>query len=424
MNAGIITIGDELLIGQVVDTNSAWIATRLNSLGFAVERILSVSDTEQAICESVNEAIDRYDLTIVTGGLGPTSDDVTKESLRRIFGGEMITDAQSLELIEIFCSKRGIAVTETNRKQADVPSSCTVLPNYFGTAPGMLFKKGIHMLVSLPGVPFEMKALFENEVTPLLKQLPVEGVIIHKVIHTFGIAESILSDVLNEFEKSISPSIKLAYLPDPSGIRLRLSAYGNDRKLLSQQVDEAIEKLRATIPQYIFGYGETSLPEVVGKMLLSCNATVSVAESCTGGKISHLIVEIPGASSYFNGGVVAYSNQVKENLLGVKHQTLIKYGAVSREAVEEMAVGSLNLLSTDYSIAVSGIAGPDGGTPDKPAGLVWIAAASVNSLEVEKYIFSNDRSINIQRASYSALNMLRKLLLKEHPELKNIFEKV
>jgi nicotinamide-nucleotide amidase len=421
MNAEIITIGDELLIGQVVDTNSAWIANQLNNLGFAVERIVSVSDTEQAISESVIEAIGRYDLTLVTGGLGPTSDDVTKETLRTIFGGEMVTDYQSLELIDKFCSKRGMAVTDTNRKQAEVPSSCTVLPNYFGTAPGMLFKKGTHMLVSLPGVPFEMKALFENSVTPLLNQLQADGVIIHKVIHTFGIAESNLSDLLNEFEKSIPPSIKLAYLPDPSGIRLRLSAYGYDRKLLSQQVDEAVEKLRTTIPQYIFGYGDTSLPDVVGKMLLSSGATVSVAESCTGGNISHLIVEIPGASNYFSGGIVAYSNQVKENLLGVKHQTLIKYGAVSREVVEEMAVGSLNLLSTDYSIAVSGIAGPDGGTSDKPVGLVWIAVASVNSLEVEKYIFSNNRSINIQRASYSALNMLRKLLLKEHAALKNIF---
>ncbi|BDX39194.1 CinA-like protein [Tenuifilaceae bacterium CYCD] len=422
MNAEIITIGDEILIGQIVDTNSAWIAQQLNLLGVKITQITSISDTEEAIYSSVNQSINRCDIVIMTGGLGPTSDDITKPTLCKFFGGSLVLHEPSLEIIKSIFGKRGLQVTESNRKQAEVPSSCEVLLNHNGTAPGMLFRKDGKMLVSMPGVPFEMKGLMEGSVIPLLKQRPIDQTIIHKTVYTFGIPESFLSDKLQVFESKLPNYIKLAYLPSPSGIRLRLSGYSFDYSSLNSEIGKLVEYLRKEIPEYIFGYGETSLSAVVGQMLKSVDATVSTAESCTGGMIAHLITEIPGSSSYFKGSVVAYSNEVKTSVLNVDVNALNENGAVSQQVVEQMAVGVRELLKTDYSIAISGIAGPDGGTEFKPVGTVWIAVSSNRNLISKKYIFSNQRDINILRASNTALNLLRELMLQEHLELnENIF---
>lgn len=422
MNAEIITIGDEILIGQIVDTNSAWIAQQLNLLGIKITQITSISDTEEAIYSSVNQSINRCDIVIVTGGLGPTSDDITKPTLCKFFGGSLVLHKPSLEIIKGIFGKRGLQVTESNRKQAEVPSSCEVLLNKNGTAPGMLFRKDGKMLVSMPGVPFEMKGLMEGSVIPLLKQMTSDQIIIHRTVHTFGIPESFLSDKLQVFESKLPDYIKLAYLPSPSGIRLRLSGYSSDYNVLKSEIGGLVQCLRKEIPEYIFGYGDTSLSAVVGQMLKSVDATVSTAESCTGGMIAHLITEVPGSSSYFKGSVVAYSNEVKTSVLNVDVNALNENGAVSQQVVEQMAVGVRALLKTDYSIAISGIAGPDGGTEFKPVGTVWIAVSSNRNLISKKYIFSNQRDINILRASNTALNLLRELVLQEHLELnENIF---
>jgi len=286
----------------------------------------------------------------------------------------------------------------------------------------MLFRKGGKILVSMPGVPFEMKGLMEASVLPLLKDMQSNQVIIHRTVNTFGIPESFLSDKLQVFESKLPNYIKLAYLPSPSGIRLRLSGISNNSETLNLEINQLIDYLRKEIPEYIFGYGNTSLPIVIGQMLKSINATVSTAESCTGGTVAHLITEISGSSAYFKGSVVAYSNEVKTSILKVDANVLNENGAVSQQIVEQMAVGARGLLKTDYAIAISGIAGPDGGTETKPVGTVWIAVSSNSSLLSKKYIFSNQRDINIARASYTALNLLRELLLQEHLELnENIF---
>jgi len=422
MNAEIITIGDEILIGQIVDTNSAWIAEKLNLLGIKITQINSISDTEEAIYNAVSQSINRCDIVLMTGGLGPTSDDITKPTLCKYFGGNLVLHEPSLEIIKGIFGKRGLQVTDSNRRQAEVPSSCEVLLNKNGTAPGMLFRKGGKILVSMPGVPFEMKGIMENSVLPLLKEISSGQVIIHRTVNTFGIPESFLSDKLQVFEGKLPSYIKLAYLPSPSGIRLRLSGYSSNFEPLNSEISTLINNLRNEIPQYIFGYGNTSLPIVLGQMLKSVNATVSTAESCTGGMVAHLITEISGASNYFKGSIVAYSNEVKTSILNVDINALNEHGAVSQQVVEQMAMGVRELLKTDYSIAISGIAGPDGGTELKPVGTVWIAVSSNSHLVSKKYMFSNQRDINIARASFSALNLLRELMLQEYSELnENIF---
>lgn len=422
MNAEIITIGDEILIGQIVDTNSSWIAEKLNLLGVKITQITSISDTEEAIYSAVNQSINRCDIVLMTGGLGPTSDDITKPTLCKFFGGELKLHEPSLEIIRGIFSKRSLQLTDSNRKQAEVPTSCEVLPNINGTAPGMLFRKNNKILISMPGVPFEMKGLMENSVLPMLKQMRSDQVIIHRVTNTFGIPESFLSDKLQEFEQKLPEYIKLAYLPSPAGIKLRLSGYSTNREVLSGEINQLIDFLRKVIPEFIFGYGNTSLSEVVGQMLKSVNSTLSTAESCTGGMVAHLITEIPGSSNYFKGSVVAYSNEVKTSVLGVETKIIDEFGAVSQQVVEQMAVGVRNLTKTDYSIAVSGIAGPDGGSELKPVGTVWIGVSSNKNTVSRKYTFSNQRSINIARASNTALNLLRELILQENYSIsENIF---
>lgn len=421
MQAHIITIGDEILIGQVVDTNSAWIARELNLIGIPVHQIVSIADSREAILSAINQSIKNVRLVVVTGGLGPTSDDITKQTLREYFGGDMVLHHPTLNHIERLFAIRGLSVTETNRKQALVPSTCVVLHNNEGTAPGMWFERQGSIVVSLPGVPFEMESIMRHEVLPRLKALNSDSIVVHRTIQTFGLPESFLADKLSAWEAELPGNVKLAYLPSPTAIRLRLSAWGSAHENLLDVVDAEIGKLIQIIPEYIFGMGEVSLQRVVGEMLHALGCTLSTAESCTGGTIAHLITQVPGSSHYFKGSIVAYSNGIKERLLGVPPALICKNGAVSREVVEAMAAGVKRALGTSHAIAVSGIAGPEGGTDTKPVGLVWIAVASDHKVVSNHFRFGNSRERNIIRSSAAALNMLRLLLVEENPTLQEKF---
>jgi len=414
MVAEIITIGDEILIGQIVDTNSAWIAERLNLLGVKVSRIISISDSKNIIHDSLEESFHKNDITIITGGLGPTNDDITKGVLTDFFQGNLIIHEPTLEHITTLFNKRGLPLTELNRKQAEVPDSCLPLFNKLGTAPGMWFEMDKKIIISLPGVPFEMKGLMEDEVLPRLKMLITNELIVHRTIQTFGLPESFLAEKLAGWESQLPSNIKLAYLPSPISIRLRLSAYGSTQIDLNNIVQKEIDKLYKVIPKYIFGENDVTMQQVVGQMLKSIGSTVSLAESCTGGTIAHLITDVPGSSAYFQGGIVAYSNKVKEEILGVDPNLILKHGAVSKEVVEAMAKGVKEKLKTDFAIAVSGIAGPDGGTKEKPVGTIWIAVISNKSLITNDLKFGADRQRNIMRSSITALNMLRLMIIDEN----------
>ncbi len=414
MNAELITIGDEILIGQIVDTNSAWIAEHLNSIGMSVNRIISISDSAEAIKASIDDSFNNVSLIIITGGLGPTNDDITKNTLNEYFNGKFIIHEGTLAQIASIFSKRGLELTELNRKQAEVPNCCTVLPNLLGTAPGMWFEQDGKILISLPGVPFEMVGLMQNEVLPRLSKMNEGQVVVHRTIQTFGLPESFLADKLSQWEGQLPKNIKLAYLPSPTSIRLRLSAYGTKNIDLGSIINVEVEKLGQVIPKYIFGEGDDSLQSVVGQMLKQKSATLSTAESCTGGTISQLITQIPGSSAYFKGCVVAYSNQVKEEILGVDPELIRVHGAVSIPVVEAMAKGVKSRLKSNYAIAVSGIAGPDGGSEAKPVGTICIAIISDKSLISNTLMFTSDRTRNIIRASATALNMLRLMLIDEN----------
>lgn len=414
MNAELITIGDEILIGQVVDTNSAWIADQLNLIGIPVNRIVSISDSKAVIHKSIDEAFTNSNIVILTGGLGPTNDDITKSALNEYFKGNLVIHQSTLEHISIIFRNRGLDLTELNRKQAEVPDCCTVLQNKLGTAPGMWFEKSGKILISLPGVPFEMIGIMENEVLPRLSKLNTNQLVIHRTIQTFGLPESFLAEKLSGWENQLPKQIKLAYLPSPTSIRLRLSAYGDKDANLQDLIECEVKKLYQVIPIYIFGEGDATLQEVIGQILKINNLSLSTAESCTGGTIAHLITQVPGASNYFKGSIVAYSNMVKEVQLGVNPEIIMQNGAVSKPVVEAMAIAVKEKLKTDYSIAVSGIAGPDGGTIEKPVGTVWIAIASNKSLISKEIRFTSDRSRNILRSATTALNLLRLMLIDEN----------
>ncbi len=414
MIAELITIGDEILIGQIVDTNSAWIAENLNLIGVSVNRIVSISDSKDIIQNTINEAFINANVVILTGGLGPTNDDITKSTLNEYFNGNLVIHESTLEHIATLFKSRGLGLTELNRKQAEVPDCCTVLLNKLGTAPGMWFEKEGRILISLPGVPFEMIGLMKNEVLPRLSKLIINQIVVHRTIQTFGLPESFLAEKLSDWENQLPKQVKLAYLPSPTSIRLRLSAYGEKGSNLQGTIESEVNKLYKVIPTYIFGEGDITLQEVTGQLLKMSNTSLSTAESCTGGTISHLITQIPGSSDYFKGSIVAYSNKVKEELLGIDPEIIRVNGAVSKPVVEAMAKAVKTKLKTDYSIAVSGIAGPDGGTLDKPVGTVWIAIASNKSLYSKEIRFTSDRTRNIIRSSATALNMLRLMIIDEN----------
>jgi nicotinamide-nucleotide amidase len=411
MKAEIITIGDELLIGQTVDTNSAWIGAELSKTGFEVSRITSISDKRLHILKTLTEVTGRADVILITGGLGPTSDDITKQALCEFFSTKLVNDPKVLQMIENMMARRNWPMNENNRKQAEVPESCRVLYNATGTAPGMWFEKGGSIFVSMPGVPLEMKHIMTEHVIPELKKRFRSQVIIHRNIMTYGTGEAILAEMLTGFESALPKQIKLAYLPSMGIVKLRLTGSGKESGQLSELIEAQVRKLYKIIPDIIYGENEESLEMAVGRHLKSKKATLCTAESCTGGKIAQMITSVPGSSVYYKGSVVAYDNQVKIDLLNVPERIISEHGAVSCETVEAMAKGARFLFSTDYSVAVSGISGPDGGTDEKPVGTVWIAVSSHKETISEKFIYGNDRNINIKRFSTAALNLLRKQII-------------
>jgi len=407
MKAAIITIGDELLIGQTVDTNSAWMGAELSKAGFDVYRITSIHDKRDDIIYALNEAAGNTDIVLITGGLGPTSDDITKQTLCEFFNTKLILNNEVLQMIESMMARRNFAMNENNRKQAEVPESCVVLKNATGTAPGMWFEKDGTVFISMPGVPYEMKYIMQEHVLPELKQRFTTQIIIHRNIMTYGTAESKLAEILTEFEIGLPNSLKLAYLPAWGIIKLRLTATGEEHSVIEMLLEEQVRKLYNIIPEFIYGENEETLEMVIGKLLKQKNKTLCTAESCTGGEIAHMITSVPGSSEYYKGSVVAYSNSVKTQLLGIKEEFIIKHGAVSKETVCEMAISARKLLNTDFAVATSGIAGPEGGTEFKPIGTIWIAVASEKGTVAEKRILGNDRISNIKRFSLAALNLLR-----------------
>lgn len=411
MQAEIITIGDELLIGQVVDTNSAWLGSTLGDDGIKVIQITSVQDHAAQIVQAVNDALSRADIVLMTGGLGPTKDDITKKTLAEMFGMKLVRNEQVYEMVGKQLALRGIAFTELNQGQALVPDGCTVLPNRNGTAPGMWFERDGKVLISMPGVPFEMKALVKDEVLPRLRKHFALDANVHRTIITFGLAESILADTIASWEEALPPYLHLAYLPSALCIRLRLSAYEIDRQKAEQEIESQIGKLSKVIPHYIIGSEDDSLESVTGTLLKTRGETLATAESCTGGNIAHRFTAMPGASEYFKGGVVAYSNEVKIALLGVGPESLNRYGAVSQSVAEQMAEGVRRATGATYGISTTGIAGPTGGTPEKPVGTVWMAVATPNGVFSRRMVFGSVRSQNIERASSNCINLLRLQLL-------------
>jgi len=417
MKAEIISIGDEILIGQVINTNASWLGVKLNEIGIEVYQISSVSDSKIHILNALKEASGRAGLILITGGLGPTRDDITKQSLCEYFETELVFDEESFQNIKkLFDLRRlGPAISDLNRKQAELPLGCLPLKNCNGTAPGMWFEKNGVIYVFMPGVPFEMQSVFEEQVIPRLQSKNDTLCILHKTVLTQGVGESWLAEKISNWEDNLPAHAKLAYLPQPGIVRLRLSLKGNNRDALEKTAENEIAKLQKIIPGLIFGFDNDTLEEVAGKLLKERNQTLSTAESCTGGYIAHLITSIAGSSSYYTGSVIAYSNTIKEKVLGVTRESLTAHGAVSEAVVTEMASGVKNLLNTDYAIATSGIAGPDGGTKEKPVGTIWIAIATPECVYSENFHFGEHRGRNIRRTALQALNMLRKAILGEIP---------
>jgi nicotinamide-nucleotide amidase len=417
MKAEIITIGDEILIGQIVDTNSAWMGEQLNLHGIEVFQITSVHDQHVHIMEALANAEKHADLVLITGGLGPTKDDITKKVLCDYFDCELVVNEQVLANVTRRLTSRNVSMNQLNKDQALVPSKCTVLNNSTGTAPGMWFEKNDTLFVSMPGVPFEMQSIMSEEVLPRLARNGKAKSIYHQTVLVYGIPESMLAEKIEAWETALPDFIKLAYLPSQLMIRLRLSAYGNQMDILQQEVSRQIDQLKLLIPEHIFGYNGDTLAGVTGHLMVKAGATLGIAESCTGGMIAHMFTANAGSSAYLKGGVVAYSNEVKMAILGVKPETLEAHGAVSKEVALEMAQGVQKTLNTDYAVATTGIAGPDGGTAEKPVGTVWIAVISKQNIKLERYTFAHNRERNILRSSQATINLLRQLLLTENPHL-------
>jgi len=413
MKAAIITIGDELLIGQTIDTNSSWMGAELSKTGFDVCRMTSIHDRREDILSALEESAGKTDVVLITGGLGPTSDDITKQTLCEFFGTRLVMNSEVLSMVEEMMIDRNFPMNEGNRRQAEVPESCIVLKNSSGTAPGLWFEKNDIIYIAMPGVPHEMQHLMTELILPELHKRFTSQTIIHRNIMTYGTFESNLAELLESFEAALPENIKLAYLPASGVIKLRLTATGKEYNVLSSAVNEQVKILYSTIPEFIYSEAEESLEVVIGKLLKAKNQTLATAESCTGGEIAHMITTVAGSSAYYKGSVIAYSNSVKTQQLGVSPATIEKYGAVSEQTVSEMAIGARRLFNTDYAVATSGIAGPEGATPGKPVGTLWIAVASSAGIISEKRTFGNDRITNINRFSLAALNQLRKQIISK-----------
>jgi nicotinamide-nucleotide amidase len=416
MFAEIITIGDEILIGQIVDTNSAWIARQLNAIGIRVKQISSVSDDRQHILAALEEAKKRADVILITGGLGPTKDDITKKTLAGYFGVGLIENKEALANVEaIFLRIRGSLdnMLDINRQQALVPENCEVILNRNGTAPGMWFNVDGKIYMSMPGVPHEMMYMMEDGVLPKLKATLKLPFIVHKTILTAGEGESYLAKRIEDIEDSLPAHIKLAYLPKLGQVRLRLSGYGDNGSLLKQEVDEFTSRIVERVANVVIAQEDIPIEKAILNTMEAKGLTLSVAESCTGGYISHLITQHPGSSKVFFGGGITYSNELKQSILGVKPETMEQFGAVSGEVVTEMVESAVKHFKSDYAIAVTGIAGPDGGTEDKPVGTVWVGVSNGGKTQIKKFTFGSKRVQNIERSAISALSMLN-ILLKEN----------
>ena len=412
MRSAIITIGDEILIGQVPDTNAVWISKQLNAIGVQVGEMVTVSDDAGQITSTLDRYMGHYELLIMTGGLGPTTDDITKQTLAAYFNSKMVTHQVALERITSFFKERGRSMLESNLRQADVPEACRVLMNMHGTAPGMWFQKKGTILISLPGVPYEMKGLMEDHVIPELLRMNNVPQVVHRTIMTQGVPESYLAAMLRDWERDLPDCVKLAYLPRPGIVRLRLTVVDKCASDAKQILDVTIGKLLDIIPEHVFGYDDVSLEHVLGELLRKKGLSLASAESCTGGNIARLITSVPGSSAYYSGSVIAYENRIKSSVLGVDPLLIEEKGAVSREVVEQMAAGIRSLLGTDTAISTSGIAGPDGGTKEKPVGTTWICVQYKDESYAKLYRFGGSRDRIIIQASYTALQLLRRLILK------------
>lgn len=412
VTAEIISIGDELLYGQILDTNSKWLSEEMDKIGVRVIRKTTTGDDPQDMLQAFKAASKNADIILMTGGLGPTKDDLTKHVLATFFNSSIKLFPEALEDLRIMFESRGRELTPTNQSQANLPSNCTYIKNAVGTAPGMWFEENGSAWMSMPGVPHEMKYLMENKVIPKIKEKYELPVIYHKLIKTIGIGESWLSDKIAGWESQLPPHIKLAYLPSLGEVKLRLTGFGESLQSLTEEVNEQIIRLEPLISEYIYGYDTDTIASALGHELVQRKESLAIAESCTGGYLSHVITSIPGSSSYFNGSVIPYHNDFKENLLGVSSEILQTHGAVSEETVMEMSKQVRLKFNSTYGVATSGIAGPGGGSEEKPVGLVWIACHDGRNCRTRKLQLSKDRLINIQLTSTASLNLLRETILQ------------
>ena len=407
MKATILTIGDEILIGQIVDTNSVSIAKHLNTAGIVVREKISIGDDRTQILDTVSRALRDSEVTVITGGLGPTKDDITKKTLAELFNSDMHYDEAVAAHVERMLTSRGIDFNELNRSQALVPDACTVLFNAHGTAPGMWFERDGHVVVSLPGVPYEMEHLMQDEVMPRLKARFSLRQIVHRTMITAGLPESMLAKRIETWENAMPPYLKLDYLPNPGAVRLRLSAYEVEGESVAREIERQFEALRRIIPHNVLGYETATMQELVHRILTERRQTLATAESCTGGVIASRFTAMPGASAYFLCGVVSYSNEAKIRVLGVDADTIARYGAVSEQVARQMAEGARRVAGADYAIATTGIAGPTGGSAEKPVGTVWIAVATPAGTVAQCRQCGTDRGQIIDRASAFAIGLLR-----------------
>ena len=411
MKADIITIGDEILIGQIVDTNSVWMAQRLGEIGLSVRRKYSIGDRREEIVSAVEESLKASEVVLITGGLGPTKDDITKKVLAEIFHSTLVRHEETYQRVERMMTARGIEFNELNKSQALVPECCTVLPNHKGTAPGMWFERDGRVVVSLPGVPFEMEHLMTESVLPRLKAHFNLQSVVHRTAITYGLAESMMAERIAEWEDSLPDYLHLAYLPSPSQLRLRWSAYDVDAEQAAREIDARFEALMPLLGEYFVGWESDTLQSVVAQILTTKGETLAAAESCTGGALSAKFTAMSGASDYFWGAVVSYDNSVKENVLGVSHEDIETHGAVSEQVARQMAEGVRRVCGTTYGVATTGIAGPSGGSEEKPVGTVWMAVAGPNGTVAQKKVHGRLRAQNIDRAASAAINLLRLYLL-------------
>jgi nicotinamide-nucleotide amidase len=410
MQVDIITIGDELLIGQVVDTNSAWMGRELNKIGLSVHRITSISDKEEEILSSLEEAINRSPIVLITGGLGPTRDDITKAALCRFFNTKLVFSEEVYADVERMLKGRVHHINQLNHDQAMVPENCTIIRNPVGTAPIMWFRHAKGIVVSMPGVPIEMKQTMSDQILPRLLEKYQTGIVRHKTLHVFNIPEAVLAEMLSDWEDAVPDYIKVAYLPSPGKLRLRLSGRGEDANKIDVAIEKAIQALYPIIGDHIFGLDDQTPQQELLRLLTERDQTLAFAESCSGGYMAHLVTAVPGASAVFKGSMVAYANEVKIKLLEVDPMAIEQYGAVSRQVVEQMALGVCQALGTHYAIASSGIAGPAGGSEEKPVGTVWLAWAGHGKVKSRLFNFGSNRERTIVRTAEAGIIVLKQMI--------------